>query len=279
MKMRLSLVLAWLLLLMPAVAAAQVGISPQLQDIALDGPARTYSFRLINYTKVPKRVAVTVSNWTMDASGTIATAPTTEQSLDPWIEINPTQFTIPAGESQVVRFAIRPAVPLSPGEHRAMVFFAEQPLPGEIAKPATLRVLFRIGAAIYAHVGPVHADGQVDAVTVSARGATFTLQSTGNATARMHGQYALWQSGPYPGAAAAISPQQVDSGFAAPKGLLRFGMLPLDAVLPDATRTAQLDFGKTPLPPGHYVLRLQGTMGSVAISRELHFDIPAGTVR
>jgi P pilus assembly chaperone PapD len=258
-------------------ARAQVALSPQIADIALDGPAATHSFRLTNQAKLPMRVAVTVSNWTMDIDGNVTTIPPTEQSLDSWIELNPAAFTIAPGESQVVRYAVRPALALSPGEHRAMVFFTERPDPQDASKPATLRVYFHLGAAIYAHVGPVQENGEVASLRTDARAATFTLHNSGNATTRMRGQFALWQRQAYP-SANAVTPTQLDKDFKPPAGLIAYGRLPQDAVLPGADRHVTLDFDGKPLPAGHYVLALQGTLGATVIDRSVRFDVP-GTVR
>lgn len=259
-------------------AWGQVALSPQVADLSLDGPSTTHSFRLSNQAKLPMHVAVTVSNWSMDIDGHVTTTASTAQSLDPWLEINPTSFTVAPGQSQVVRYAIRPAVPLTPGEHRAMVFFTEQPTPGDTPKAATLRVYFRLGAAIYAHVGPVRESGEIQTVSTDARAAIFTLRNTGNATTRMRGQYALWAAASYPGDTS-IGIDQLQPAYQPPAGLLAHGKLPQDAVLPEASRRVVLAFGKSALPAGHYVLRAQGTLGATRIDRVVRFDVAAGPKR
>ena len=279
MKTTSRLVLAALCVLaLSSPVQAQVALSPQIADISLDGPTTTHSFRLSNQAKLPMHVAVTVSNWTMDVDGHVTTTPSTAQSLDPWVEINPTTFTVNPGQSQVVRYAIRPALPLSPGEHRAMVFFTEQPTPRDPSKPATLRVYFRLGAAIYAHVGPVRENGEVRDIRADAHAAVFTLHNTGNATTRMRGQYALWTVAAYPETASIVADQLLPS-FQPPAGLLHYGKLPQDAVLPGADRRVNLAFGHSPLPPGRYVLRAQGTLGATGIDRTLRFDVAASPRR
>ena len=255
-------------------AHAQVALSPQMADISLDGPSTTHSFRLSNEAKQPMRVAVTVSNWDMDIDGRVRTIPSTAQSLDPWVEINPVTFTVLPGQSQVVRYAIRPAVALTPGEHRAMVFFTEQPGPADPAKPATMQVYFRLGAAIYAHLGPVLENGEITGLKADAHAALFAMHSTGNATTRMRGQYALWSAASYP-QQAAISTAQLQPTYQPPPGLLSYGRLPQDAVLPGAERHVTLSFGKVALAPGHYVLHAQGTLGATRIDRTLRFDVAA----
>ena len=254
------------------LARAQVALTPQIYTIDLDKPDQTWSFRLINFTKDPKPVTVSVINWTMDAKGDVLPAPLEEQSLAPWIQINPTSFVLPANGSQVVRFAIRPAVPLGPGEHRAMIFFNEQP---QGAQPkGTLRALFRLGAAIYARVSPYTMLGEILSVRPDAHGVSFEVRNSGSATTRMEGQFVVWKKGSVP----ATGPWPAHLGqpdFKPPAGLAASGALPLDADLPGLTRSVRLQFNdKAGLAPGAYVIYLRGRFGTPAIDRELAFVVP-----
>ena len=254
------------------LARAQVALTPQIYTIDLDKPDQTWSFRLINFTKDPKPVTVSVINWTMDAKGDVLPAPLEEQSLAPWIQINPTSFVLPANGSQVVRFAIRPAVPLGPGEHRAMIFFNEQP---QGAQPkGTFRALFRLGAAIYARVSPYTMLGEILSVRPDAHGVSFEVRNSGSATTRMEGQFVVWKKGSVP----ATGPWPAHLGqpdFKPPKGLATSGALPLDADLPGLTRSVRLQFNdKAGLAPGSYVIYLRGHFGTPAIDRELAFVVP-----
>ncbi len=254
------------------LARAQVALTPQIYTIDLDKPDQTWSFRLINFTKDPKPVTVSVINWTMDAKGDVLPAPLEEQSLAPWIQINPTSFVLPANGSQVVRFAIRPAVPLGPGEHRAMIFFNEQP---QGAQPkGTFRALFRLGAAIYARVSPYTMLGEILSVRPDAHGVSFEVRNSGSATTRMEGQFVVWKKGSVP----ATGPWPAHLGqpdFKPPAGLAASGALPLDADLPGLTRSVRLQFNdKAGLAPGAYVIYLRGRFGTPAIDRELAFVVP-----
>lgn len=272
--------LAFLLLctmVMLSQVHAQIAISPPMTDISLDGPSQTHSFRLMNSFKTPVHIKVSVENWAMDDQGRVIPAATTEQSLDSWVELNPSEFTVLPGQSQVVRYAIRPAVVLSPGEHRAMVFFTQQAMPGEKPKAGTLKVYFRFGAAVYAHVGPVHESGELTSFKADAHAAVFGLHNTGNATTRLRGQYAIWTVGTKPAGVAATSTGQLATNYKPPSGLVRYGRLPQDAVLPDASRAITLDLARPPLAPGHYVMSVQGTLGVTDVTRELRFDVTAGS--
>ena len=268
----------WLLgaalgLLPASVVIAQVAITPQIYTIDLDKQLnQTYSFRLMNFSKTAIPVAVSVINWTMNAKGKVEPAPLEEQSLAPWLQINPTRFVLSPESSQVVRFAIRPAVHLLPGEHRAMIYFSQQ---AEGPQPkGTFRVLFQLGAAVYARVPPYTMQGEIVSAKPDAHGVSFEVRNTGNATARMIGQYVVWKkgtvsaTGPWPA-------HLVAEHLKAPLGLAASGALPLDADLPGLTRSVRLQFAnKAGLAPGAYVIYLRGRFGTPVIDRELAFVVP-----
>ncbi len=266
-----------LVVLLGAIAASAAFFNDtattEIYTIDLDKPNQTWSFRLMNFTKTPKQVVVSVINWTMDAQGNVIEIAPTEQSLAPWLQINPTTFTLPAEGSQVVRFAIRPAVPLTPGEHRAMIYFTEQP---EADHPkGTIQALFRLGSAVYARVPPYTMQGEILSAKPDAHGVNFEVRNTGNATARMIGTYVVWRQGAIP--ASGPWPAQLgQSDFKAPSGLAASGQLTPDAVLPGLTRSVRLVFDAKPgLAPGKYVLYLRGTFGTPNVDRKLAFVVPA----
>ena len=254
-------------------AWAQVAITPQIYTIDLSQQShRTYAFRLMNFSKATIPIAVSVVNWTMNAKGQVKPAPLQQQSLAPWLQINPTRFVLPPEGSQVVRFAIRPAVPLTAGEHRAMIYFSEQP---QGAQPkGTFKVLFQLGAAVYARVPPFTMLGEILSATPDAHGVQFQVRNTGNATARMIGHYVVWEQDavppgdPWPAQSKSASPKP-------PPGLVATGLLPLDADLPGLTRIVRLEFdNKHGLRPGRYVMFMRGTFGTSSIDRELRFSVP-----
>ncbi|GMV32025.1 MAG: hypothetical protein AMXMBFR59_41500 [Rhodanobacteraceae bacterium] len=273
----------WLLaalLLLTAGARAQVGLSPQILDISLDAPA-SQAFRMFNYTADDKVVKVTVVNWTMDADGKVTTIPTTEQSLDGWLVINPLEFTVKAGQNQVVRIAARPAVKLSPGEHRAMVYFEEQPQAKAPGAATTLRTVFRFGAAVYGHVGPIERKGELTEVKAHAAAGELTLRNDGNATSRCSGTFAIWRKTDFPGAATTSAiPKAGTEEVQLPPGVVAAGRLPTDPVLPAATRRVVFDYAfKSPLPAGDYVLDLNGTFGDSPLDRSQTFRVEAAAAR
>lgn len=251
---------------------AQVALTPQMYTINLGKTNQTWSFRLINFTNEPKPVIVSVINWSMDSHGNIIPSPIEEQSLAPWIQINPTSFTLPANGSQVIRFAIRPAVPLVPGEHRAMIFFSEQS--SNNAQPnGTFRALFRLGAAIYARVPPYTMLGEISSIKPTAKGIEFKVYNAGNATTRMFGEYLILKKDDH-----SYSKQWVNSigtaNFKLPYDTIARGKLPLDADLPGLSRSMYLIFkNNLVLAPGSYILYLNGNFGTTIINRKLTFII------
>lgn len=257
---------------------AQVAISPQILDIPLDDSAKTYAFRLYNYMTEDKRVRVSLANWTLDEDNQVSVLPPTETSLDHWTVINPLEFDLPAGKSQAVRLAIRPAVPLAPGEHRVMVYFDEIP-PTDLSKeaPATLRARFRIGAAVYAHVGPVVHDGSIHSISADHGGFRINVSATGNATTRFDGQYVVYPAKDFPGKGKVPSIEKIDlPDMKLPPGAVAGGRIPATAVLPGTTRTVKETFQAKLLAPGRYVISFEGHFGNAVIDTQADIAAAAG---
>lgn len=271
----------WLLWLVAfaasTVAEAQIAISPQILDVQLDNATQTYAFRLYNYLQEDKRVRVSLANWTLDENNQVSVLAPTETSLDRWTVINPIEFDLAAGKSQAVRLAIRPAVPLAAGEHRVMVYFDEIPLtdPSKEA-PATLRARFRIGAAVYAHVGPAKHEGTINSITADHDGFRIGVTTTGNATTRFDGQYVVYAASAFPGKGKVPAIDKIDMpDMKLPPNAIAGGRIPATAVLPGTTRTVKESFKGKALAPGRYVICFSGHFGDTAL--ESQADIAAAT--
>ncbi len=182
----------------PTGARAQVGISPQILDIPLDSSGQTHSFRFYSFTAEPKRVRVSVTRWEMDENNQVHDLPPGEQSLERWMVINLTEFEVAAKGFQTIRFSIRLAVELAPGEYRAMLYFDETRNPQDKTE-GTLHFRFRLGAAVYAHVGPVVRQGRIERHVADAGGLRSTVVNTGNATARFDGELLVYPEAVFPG--------------------------------------------------------------------------------
>lgn len=268
---------AWLLALCSGVVHAQVAISPPILDLTQEEAAKSNAFRLYNYTDEDKRVRVTLTRWEMDEKNQVRDLPPTETSLDHWTIINPTEFDLPKGKSQAIRLAIRPAVQLPPGEHRVMVYFNEIPLlnppPDE---GATLHVRFKIGAAVYLHVGPIERKGTLNAFTAGADGKGFKLNvtTTGNATSRFNAQYVVYPQDKYPGRGKVPKVEKLGGNdMVLPSGALLAAKVPNTAVLPGNTRDVDVVFDKGGLKPGRYVIDVSGTYGDTPVTQSTEVTV------
>jgi P pilus assembly chaperone PapD len=262
-------------------AQAQVGFSPQYYDLTLDEAQKTHAFRLFNMTKEDKQVRVNVVNWEFDEHNEIRVLPGTDKSLDQWVVVNPVEFTIPAGQSQAVRFSIRPAVELAPGEHRTMLIFDEVPQPqaaGAVTAPGAqtaLRARFQFRTAIYAQVGQVTRSADLSQANANAKGLHLRLQATGTANTRFDGQYMVWKAASFPGIdKVALLGNLSESKPALPAGMVTAGRLPGQPVLPGGARDYDVSFD-APLSPGSYVAVLLGNLGDSKLARQIPFSVSA----
>jgi hypothetical protein len=205
--------------------------------------------------------------------------PSTDTSLDQWVVVNPIEFTIPPGDSQAVRFSIRPAVDLAPGEHRAMLVFDEilQPAAAQESSGAgaqtALRARFQFRTAIYCQVGAVARHAELAAVKIDARQMHLQLRATGSANARLDGEYLVWKQSTYPGLdKVSLLGNTGDDNFKLPEGMVAAGRLPGYPVLPGTVRDYAVDLGD-PLGRGSYVAVLLGRSGDDPLRREVRFDV------
>lgn len=254
-----------------APVRAQAAISPQYYDLDLAEAQGTHAFRIHNYTKAPKQVQVSVLPWRMDEDGQPQMLEPAATTLDQWVVVNPVTFTVAGESSQAVRFSIRPAVDLPPGEHRVMLIFDEI-LPKPIPE-GQLRARFQFRSAVYVQVGTPDRSTEFAGFEADGTGARITLRNVGSANARFRGQYAIWPQERFPGVAAtALVPGIDQPGFVAPAGTLALANLPSQPVLPGDTRVIRLAF-PVGLEPGRYVLDLNGTLGGKALDREFGFEV------
>ncbi len=253
--------------LLAADARAQIALTPPIVEIDLSSRSATESVRLINMGKHDVEVSVRVETFDLDEANRYRALPSSENSLDRWMVVQPGRFVVPAGQSRAVRFSIRPKSKPAPGEHRAMLLFEEIGREGDSA--AMLKASFRVGAAIYAHVGEVRRVGRVVSTSCSREGGLLKIASEGNANARMTGRWGLWNASAFPGigvttyAAAAVSTKE-EPRPSTRSGLLFEGSLPTVPVLPDTRRNVLVPLPKE-APEGDLVLHLLGTLGGAPL--------------
>jgi len=280
MKARIFLPLGLLLLLASSLATAQVGFSPQYFDLPLAEALGTHAYRLFNLTEDPKQVKVSVVSWDFDDRGEIRILPSTDTSLDQWVVVNPVEFTIPPGESQAVRFSIRPAVALANGEHRAMLIFDEIPQAQDVPAASTagaqtaLRARFQFRSAIYLQAGQASRRAEITSATADATTLHVQVTARGSANTRPDGQFMIWKAAAFPGLdKVALLGNLADEKPELPSGMLAAGRLPGQPVLPGSSRNYEIALGTT-LAKGRYVAVLLGHLGEDALSRQFAFDVP-----
>ncbi|QLE59227.1 molecular chaperone [Nostoc sp. TCL26-01] len=261
---------------MPA-SAINVGVSPPRFQIDIkSNKTRSQAIKVINFDSKPVELKVYVRSWVMNEKNQIQPIPPSEQSLDQWIVYTPSRFIIPPGSSQTIRFAVRPRIQPQNGEHRAMIFIEE--IPGNNPSSKGLQVIGKVGVAVYGYVGDIKRVGVLNAVNVdtksNALNAIFDISNQGNASINLKGQYAIWPATKYPGADATkpvVNIEKPGSKIAEP--VADAGFLPSVPVLPDNRRRVLLPITKN-LPPGDYVLDINGELNGVAINKGIPFTVP-----
>lgn len=264
-----------LVLGMPAAQALNIGVSPSRYEIKINNQGRSQSIRVVNYSSETVEFKTTVNSWVMNDKNQLQEVKGNEQSLAQWIVFTPSQFKIPPGGSQTIRFAIRPKVQPSPGEHRAIISFQEV-APTQAAK-GSVRVVGKIGVVVYASVGEIKRIGTLNSVNVETKpnavNAAFDISNQGNGHVRLTGQYAVWPAAKYPGAEATkpiANLGKPDTKITEP--VADIGFLPSTPVMPSDRRKILLEITKK-LAPGNYVLDINGELNGVEIDKGIPFTV------
>lgn len=272
MLMRFLLLLMLLTWMTVSDVHAQVGISPRTLDVVLDEDGRSHSIRLFNLSEKPFKVAVSVDHWTLNENNEVEIIPSTPTSLDQWMIVNPLNFEIPPGESQAIRIGFRPQTELAEGEYRAMLYFEQQLPPDDKPDVKQIRSRFRIGAAVYAHVGAVDAVAQIEQVSVQGKQVAVDIVNTGNTHVRLDGQWSIWPADIYPGAE--VTHQIVGLGRDAaqiPEGVVSAGFLPRNPVLPGHQRRIVFELEDLPPQAQSLVLDMDAQFADKALDRAESF--------
>lgn len=262
-----------------SATAIELAVSPPRIELEINGKTRTQSIKIVNFSSKPAEIKAYVRSWTTREDNELQVVESNEQSLDQWIVFTPSRFTIPGNSSQIVRFAIRPKVKPTPGEHRAVLYLEEVP-PEENQNQQGVITVARFGVVIYAYAGEIKRVGVLNSVNIDAKPnkvtAVFDVSSTGNAHVRMKGQYAIYQAAKYPGASATKPLANLDDAAKLSPNVLDTGLLQLSPVLPNNRRQLLLSISKK-LPPGNYVLDLNGDLSGTPIDKGIPFTVPAAT--
>jgi P pilus assembly chaperone PapD len=275
MKYPLTLLLAlFLALAAPGVSSAeeappeQIGVAPSMFELNLGSKPVNESIRLFNLKKKPTTVRVEVYNWTLDEKNEVKIIPPDAQSLDQWMLINPLRFTVEPGQSQVVRFSIRPSSKPAPGEHRAIIYFVEEPSGKTVDSTKALDVLFKLGVGVYAKTDPVKRTAALVNLTFDKQSSVIRteINNTGNIHTRLKGNYSIWKKNAFVSLANAAKYASPQNGEKPPAGLVMSGQMNQTPVLPGNHRVITTQI---PLPkqPGNYIIAVTGTINDQSVEK------------
>ncbi|NTV97872.1 MAG: molecular chaperone [Chlorobiaceae bacterium] len=246
----------------------QIGVAPSMFEIPIGEKPVNESVRIFNLKKTPTTVKVEVYNWTLDEKDEVKLLPPDKQSLDRWILINPLSFTIEPGKSQVVRFSIRPTVKPDPGEHRAMIYFIEQPSVAKADSAKALEILFKLGVGVYGQADPVKHAGSLNQFSFDKASSSLVadISNSGNVHTRLKGNYSIWKKDAFPGIAAAGKLTEKQKPENNPKGLLLSGQINQSPVLPGTQRIIRTQL---PLPkgPGSFIIAVNAELDGKQVEK------------
>jgi hypothetical protein len=266
--------LAALLLAVSGVAQAQLGLSPNHFDLDVAAAGRTQSFRVTNFGTDPVRIRTELVAFDIREDGEVQEIAPNARSLERHLAISPIEFEIAGSGSQVVRFSVRPSQPLADGEYRGIVYFRllrPEPVGAEVGRVA---VNYRLGGAVYVQVGEPDRRAALTGVEFAdGSAAVFSLQSHGDANARMKGRYVVWTRAAW-GKGRELPPLP-RAGDTPPDGLVMNGALPGRPVLPGkrVSYASPLSPDGKRLAPGAYVLQVVGRLQDDAIDRVVEFSV------
>jgi len=254
--------------------ALNIGVTPPKIHVDINSKqTRSQVIKVMNLDSKPVELKVYVHSWDLNEQNRLRVLPPKEQSLEQWIVFTPSRFTIPARGVQTIRFAVRPRVKPQTGEHRAVIFVEEVPA----GEKKGVNIVGKLGVAVYGYVGDIKRVGVLNAVNVNSKpnalNAVFDISSQGNGYVNLQGQYAIWPAAKYPGAEATKPIPNFTRDTKINEPLADAGLLPSIPVLPDNRRQVLLPITKK-LPPGDYVLDINGELNGVAIKKGIPFTVP-----
>jgi len=256
------------------VQAFQMAVAPMRFEFELGPRPVTRALKLINQSDEDMEIAIRVANFDMDENNNLREIAPSANSLDQSIIIRPLKFSVKAGETRTIRFAVRPFKRPKAGEHRAVIFLERADKPKQ--NKGKINVGFRFGVVIYAHAGTPVRRAQLHGVAADPGGIRFDIQSSGSAHVRMTGTYGVWPAATFPGntiAAAMIAPSEFNRNKAhMPRGASAADLLPNLPVLPGSRRSLIAHFKKK-LPPGNYRALVRGNLEGISLDRVLSFSV------
>ncbi len=144
-----------------------VAIAPINLVLHVDSGSKETSgkYTLINLSDRDMKVKVEVSHFDVKNGNLVEIAPD-ENSIAPWVFVNPATFYLKPKSKKVIRVMVAPPEPLRDGEYRALITFREVPI-----RSGDNQIFFSIRSQLYLQVG-----NPVDKVEVDIKYEDETLE-------------------------------------------------------------------------------------------------------
>jgi P pilus assembly chaperone PapD len=227
--------------------AISISVAPiRVEHDVPAGGSLTEAISILNDDTLPVHIRMKIEDWSLTRDGAVSFAPGGSQShsASPWIKVNPREFDLSPGQSQLVRYALTVPKDAVPGGYRAAIVFATVPRPNPGEKQKRVMLEGRIATILYETVGTPAPSGEITNLSfrVNPEGKPefmISFQNTGKVHIRTHGEIQIRDNGGK-----------------------EIGKVPLPdlPVLPQSSRDFPVAFeGK--LPSGEYVAELQMDIG------------------
>jgi hypothetical protein len=155
----------------PAPGDINLGITPLRVELGIKAGVETSQpIRITNSSSDIVQLRGTVLDWTLTPSGDLAYRKRGETTwgCGKWIQINPVEFALPPGQTQLVRYTMSvPAAAPVGGYHCAISFDMLPPPRAKIDSPMGVINLIRMLTAIYATVGAPEVEARIQRLELS----------------------------------------------------------------------------------------------------------------
>ncbi len=271
MMMRQLLTAATLTLLAVTTFAESVGLPPQVAispprvEVAFEGGSAQSAVRLFNMSDRSVEVSVRAADWYLDETNALQIVAPDDDSMTKTLLLNPSKFEVPAGESQAVRFAVRPRSKPRDGEHRMMLFLNEK-LPEDSTGN---RFVFEFQVPVYVLSGDIQRVGELLGVSATYEDglltAGFDVASEGNASVRLEGTYLIRKLDDDVPRLRKVSLVADDSVIEGP--------LPNLPVIAGTRRVVEQQVAAS-LSPGAYEIEVHGSLSGEPVTGSTVFRVP-----
>lgn len=277
MKPLLSSVLLFLLLFFPRIAFSeqlpppQLAVVPSMFEMEIGDAPVNDSVTITNYKKRPATFRIELYAWTLDEHHELKIIPSSPQSLDQWMVVNPLRFTIPPGGQQTVRFSIRPRLKPAPGEHRAIMFLVEEPAQAQAQPASGTPVFMKFGISIYGYVKPVIHSARLQELSFNQSTGVISARviNSGNVHTRFRGKYAVWGKKYFPGLEATKQMLKTLEPGKEPAGYVTSGIIPGNPVLAGGESRYSLKASLPKQSKGPYVVAVIGEFDGKPLEKVL----------